>query len=113
MNNTDDEIIDEKIFGLRLAKLRQSVDVSAREMSLALGQNKNYINSIETGKTFPSMSSFLYICKYLNISPKDFFDFDFNNPKPYDEFSETYRKLTPAQSYHLQLIAEDIVHNDV
>ena len=52
MNNTDDEIIDEKIFGLRLAKLRQSVDVSAREMSLALGQNKNYINSIETGKTF-------------------------------------------------------------
>ena len=52
MNNTDDEIIDEKTFGLRLAKLRQSVDVSAREMSLALGQNKNYINSIETGKTF-------------------------------------------------------------
>ena len=112
MNNTNDEIIDEKTFGLRLAKLRQSLDISAREMSLALGQKKNYINSIETGKTFPSMSSFLYICKYLKIHPKDFFDLEYNNPRPYDDFAVIYRKLSPIQSYHLQLIAQDFINND-
>ena len=37
-------------FGLRLAKLREAAGISARQMSLDLGLNKNYINSIESGK---------------------------------------------------------------
>ena len=32
-------------FGLRLAKLREAAGISARQMSLDLGLNKNYINS--------------------------------------------------------------------
>lgn len=112
MNPTNEIIFDEKTFGLRLAKLRQMLDISAREMSLDLGQNKNYINSIETGKNYPSMASFLYICKYLNIHPRDFFDFNFNNPKPYDQFESIYRKLTPSQAYHIQQIAQDILNHE-
>jgi len=47
MNYTKDDFInDEKTFGLRLARLRECKNISAREMSLALGQNKNYINAI-------------------------------------------------------------------
>lgn len=34
-------------FGTRLAKLRTDTDISAREMSLDLGQNPSYINRIE------------------------------------------------------------------
>lgn len=42
----------------RLAQLRVQKGVSAREMSLALGQNTGYISNIESGKTLPSMTGF-------------------------------------------------------
>ena len=40
-------IMDEQYYSLRLAMLRTKKKVSAREMSLALGQNDSYINRIE------------------------------------------------------------------
>lgn len=46
-------------FSKRLVQLRMAKGVSARDMSLSLGQNPGYINSIENNKTFPSMSNFL------------------------------------------------------
>ena len=51
----------EDSFIKRLASLREQKGVSAREMSLALGQNESYINRIENGKTFPSLQAFFYI----------------------------------------------------
>ena len=56
--------MDEKEFALRLAKLRQQRGVSARDMSLSIGQNHGYINGIELGKIMPSMTVFFYICEY-------------------------------------------------
>ncbi|MBQ9735404.1 MAG: helix-turn-helix transcriptional regulator [Clostridia bacterium] len=67
-------------FGLRLAQLRIKKGVSAREMSLSLGQNPAYINNIETGKSKPSIDVFLYICEYLEITPGEFFDFESTDP---------------------------------
>ena len=43
----------EKDFSLRLAKLREEKGVSARDMSLSMGQNPGYINNIESGKSMP------------------------------------------------------------
>ena len=63
-------------FAVRLSKLRIKKGVSARDMSLSIGQNAGYINNIETGKALPSMSGFFYICEYLGISPSEFFDTD-------------------------------------
>lgn len=68
-------------FSERLAKLRTAKGVSARDMSLSIGQSANYINKIENKKTFPSMTAFFYICEYLGISQQEFFDEDNNNPK--------------------------------
>lgn len=62
----------EKDFSLRLAKLREEKGVSARDMSLSMGQNPGYINNIESGKSMPSLSGIFYICEYLGITPKDF-----------------------------------------
>ena len=67
-------------FSLRLARLRSKMSVSARDMSLALGQNPGYINSIESGKALPSMAMFFYICDYLHISPAEFFSTENNSP---------------------------------
>lgn len=60
--------MDEKDFALRLAQLREKKNVSAREMSLAIGQNPGYINNIESGKSLPSLPGVFYICDYLGIS---------------------------------------------
>lgn len=42
----------------RLAKLRALKGVSARDMSLSLGQANNYINNIENKKSLPACSPF-------------------------------------------------------
>jgi len=39
--------MEEKDFSLRLARLREKKGVSARDMSLSIGQNPGYINNIE------------------------------------------------------------------
>ncbi|MFZ7121616.1 MAG: helix-turn-helix domain-containing protein [Eubacteriaceae bacterium] len=70
----------ENFFSERISQLRTSKGVSARDMSLSIGQSESYINKIENGKTFPSMQVFFYICEYLNISPRDFFDDEIKNP---------------------------------
>lgn len=56
----------------RLAKLRMQKGVSARDMSLSLGQANNYINNIENKKSLPSMQAFFYICEYFEVTPQEF-----------------------------------------
>ena len=52
----------------------QPMGVSARDMSLSLGQSESYINKIENKRTLPSMTGFFYICDYLNITPQEELD---------------------------------------
>ena len=66
--------MDRETFCKRLSQLRISKGVSARDMSLSIGQSPNYINVIEGGKNYPSMESFFYICEYFGITPQEFFD---------------------------------------
>lgn len=87
----------ENYFIERLTLLRQQKNVSAREMSLALGQNDSYINRIENGKAFPSMQVFFYICEYLEVTPQEFWDCENNSPKKIDEISTLLRKYSPEQ----------------
>ena len=85
--------MDEEKFGLRLAKLRGEKNVSARDMSLSIGQNPGYINSIENGKSLPSMSVFFFICEYLGVAPKDFFDTESDSPARVRRICESLNKL--------------------
>ena len=65
---------DEKFIRERITKLRLNKNVSEYRMSLDLGHSDSYIRNITSGKALPSMSEFLYICEYFNITPKEFFD---------------------------------------
>lgn len=98
--------VDEKEFALRLSKLRHLCGVSARDMSLSMGQNHGYINNIETGKVMPSLIGFFYICEYLKITPSEFFDTDSENPQQIREIVKDLKQLSPIQ---LASVAE-IVH---
>ena len=69
-----------KEFAERLAKLRMNKGVSARDMSLSIGQSEGYINNIENKVNFPSMTVFFYICEYLGITPAEFFETESQNP---------------------------------
>lgn len=77
----------------RLAKLRIQKGVSARDMSLSLGQANNYINNIENKKSLPSMQAFFYICEYLDVTPQEFFDDENANPEVLQAFIEEAKKL--------------------
>ena len=83
----------EDFFVERLVKLREMKSISAREMSLSIGQNRNYINQIENKKTFPTMQVFFYICEYLQVTPKEFFDEDIEHPIELKALNEDLIKL--------------------
>lgn len=68
--------MDENFIRERISELRIQRNISEYKMSLDLGHSKGYIQSISSGRALPSMSEFLYICDYLGITPKDFFDVD-------------------------------------
>lgn len=82
---------------LRLSKLRTTKSVSARDMSLSLGQNVNYINGIENGRAYPSMEGLFNICEYLNITPKEFFDDEVQQPERLRDLIADLRRLDAEQ----------------
>lgn len=92
-----DKHIYEDVFSKRLSELRDNKGVSARDMSLSIGQNPGYINNIESGKALPSMSSFFYICEYLDVTPREFFDFDVHDPEEFQEITSNLKKLRADQ----------------
>ena len=98
----------EKDFSLRLAKLREEKGVSARDMSLSMGQNPGYINNIESGKSMPSLSGIFYICEYLGISPKDFFDIDAASPSKASELYSIAKGLSNEQLDNLIALAKGL-----
>ena len=98
----------EEDFPIRLAKLRTAKGVSARDMSLSIGQNAGYINNIETGKALPSMAAFFFICEYLNITPQDFFDLDAQEPEELQKIIQNLKKLNKKQLDSISAIVSDL-----
>lgn len=88
-------------FAERIASLRKQKNVSAREMSLAIGQNGSYINRIENRQAFPSMQGFFYICEYFDISPGEFFNFHMTSSVLLNDAIAELQKL---DARHLELI---------
>lgn len=98
----------EKDFSLRLAKLREQKGVSARDMSLSMGQNPGYINNIESGKAMPSLSGIFYICEYLKITPKELFDVENSNPTKAGELYSIAKGLSNEQLDNLIALAKGL-----
>lgn len=96
-------------FSERLTKLRTAKGISARDMSLSIGQSANYINKIENKKTFPSMTVFFSICEYLNISQQEFFDEGNNNPDQLNELVTDLKKLDEKALSHIAGIVNEIL----
>lgn len=101
---------NEDFFAERLTFLREQKKVSAREMSLALGQNSSYINRIENKLTFPSMACFFYICEYLDDTPKEFFDLEISHPPLISEILKELTDLDEDQLHTVLAVAKGLNH---
>lgn len=99
----------ENDFYNRLYQLRIQRGVSARDMSLSLGQNAGYINSIENRNSLPSMKMFFYICEYLNVTPSEFFDTTIEKPEKFKSIVSNLRKLNSEQIDNIDFLIKEIV----
>lgn len=100
--------MDEKDFAIRLARLREKKGVSAREMSLSIGQNPGYINSIEIGKSKPSLDGIFFICDYLGVTPHEFFDMTSSDPTKLDAIIKDMKKLNDGQLETIATLVKDL-----
>ena len=80
----------------RIAQLRMQKNVSARDMSLSLGQNNSYINQI---------------CEYFGITPQQFFDDGSAYPVQLADLVEDMKKLDAASLEHIAAIVKEMVGN--
>lgn len=86
--------MDEKFIRDRITYLRMQKNVSEYKMSLDLWHGKSYIQSIASGRALPSMSEFLYICDYLDVSPKNFFDPELKDPVLLEQAVSSMKELS-------------------
>ncbi len=84
----DENFIRERITALRLKK-----GVSEYQMSYDLGHSRSYMYNISSGKCLPPLAEFLEICKYLEITPAEFFDNSIENPALLQTAINELRKL--------------------
>lgn len=80
----------------RISVLRTKKNVSEYRMSTDLGHSKSYIQSISSGRSMPSLGEFLYICEYLGVTPKEFFDEDMKEPQLVQRLCELTRNMSEA-----------------
>lgn len=102
----------EDFFAEQISTLRTKKNVSAREMSLAIGQNESYVNRIENKLAFPSMQAFFYICEYFQITPKEFFDTDNPNPVKINDILDILYSLNDEQLDIVFRVAKGLSQND-
>ena len=101
--------MDKRDFAVRLARLREKKGVSARDMSLSIGQNPGYINNIENGKVRPSLDGFFFICEYLGVTPSEFFDTEIPNPSKLDSITEDLKKLDDKQLETISNLVKELI----
>lgn len=85
--------MDKMFIANRITELRLKKNVSEYQMSLDLGRNKSYIQSLSSGRNNPTMENFPEICEYFEITPAQFFDPDITNPPLHTKASDLIKQL--------------------
>ena len=86
--------MDTRFISDRISILRTKKNVSEYRMSTDLGHSKSYIQSISSGKSMPSMGEFLYICEYLGVTPREYFDDSLGEPQLVQKLYELTRNMS-------------------
>ncbi len=100
--------MDTEFVSKRITQLREQRGTSARDMSLSLGQNVNYINRIENRKSLPSLRALFWICEYFGVTPSEFFDEETTAPVQLQALMDAAKSLDRKQLDNLIAIAKDL-----
>jgi transcriptional regulator with XRE-family HTH domain len=104
-------LMDLEFVSRRIGQLRTQMGVSARDMSMSIGQAHNYISNIENGKSAPSIQGFFYICEYLKITPMEFFDEGNKNPVLIEKLIKELRTMNDDSLEHLLGLIREMKNN--
>lgn len=77
----------------RITELRLKKGVSEYQMSYDLGHSRGYIYNISSGKALPPLKEFFAICEYFQISPRQFFDEETQDPVAIQQAVNGLRQL--------------------
>ena len=100
--------MDKNFIKIRYSRIRIAHNISARKLSLELGQSSDYINQIENGKCMPSIEALINFCEYFNLSLGEFFEENFEYPVEYKKIISELNKmdaLAVNQIYELLKLA--------
>lgn len=86
--------MDSTYISQRITALRIKKNIAEHKMSLELGHSRSYISSISSERALPSITEFLAICDYLNVSPRDFFEEENPNPALIKDIANRLKKLS-------------------
>lgn len=78
----------------RVTELRIKKGIAEHRMSIELGHSRSYMQSISSGRALPSMTEFLAICDYLEITPMEFFDESTPNPPLIKEINNKIKNFS-------------------
>ncbi len=67
--------MDLTVIGSRLVSLRKAKGISQTKLSELTKLDRTYISRIEHGKQNMTMTTLIFICDCLDVTPKEFFDF--------------------------------------
>lgn len=90
----------------RITELRLKKGIAEHRMSLDLGHSRSYMQGISSGRALPSMTEFLAICDYLDVTPKDFFDEGNANPALLQATLDKLKKLSESDLLIIYTMAE-------
>lgn len=99
-------VMTEEFVRTRITELRMKKGVSEYRMSTDMGHSKSYIQSITSGRALPSLSEFLFICEYLGVTPREFFDKNVKEPILVTQLCTTVRDMSDKDLLALINIAE-------
>ncbi|MBQ8685787.1 MAG: helix-turn-helix transcriptional regulator [Clostridia bacterium] len=85
--------MDKKFVQNRYATIRLAHNVSARKLSLELGQSTEYINQIENGKNMPSLEGLFNFCEYFGVTLGEFFEQEYAYPIEYKKLIQELNKF--------------------
>lgn len=97
LDKSNEDLEELNGFGMRLAKLINNSDLNDRQLSIFIGKSDGYINKIINGETFPTLKSFVIICRALKITPEEFFRYEDDDPVTTNELIRDISKLNYKQ----------------
>jgi len=81
----------------RILQLRTARGITAKDMSLLIGQGSGFISNIENLKALPAYDKLVLICDYFGITVSEFFDEGNHHPEFAKPIMDELRTLDAQQ----------------